>query len=150
MSNTVIIDNEDYIPMKIRINDDGEILKFYFYEKGTKSLLEFALGEYSGELKRITLLLSEEYYFINDYLSIYSKDEVHTKLKFNRKECKTFKTFVYNNGVKIQLSGVGVENYIRIENIYLGISKSKELLEIRIVNMNENELKHICNELKHQ
>lgn len=66
---------EEYIPLKVLISKDEEILDYLTYKKGSKSFLELSFGIHSGMIKRILILSCKEYEYIDDEILIDKYDE---------------------------------------------------------------------------
>ena len=142
---------EEYIPLKVLIDSNDEPVKYLSYSKGTTSLLEIGIGEASGFIKEITLVLSKEYAINNSELSI---DTYKTgSLKVNaemQNNCSYFKTFLYENGVRIVISEERALGYVRMDRLYIGLSNMDSIVEICICELTPDEVAHIKNELDYQ
>ena len=147
---------EEYIPLKVILNEQKEEMKYIFYSKGKKSHLEIAIGMQSCFIKRITLLLSEKYDFFEKELIIEESQigagnlDIELDSLVEKIECSHFLTHLFLNGVKIILSDKKSVTFVRMDKVYIGISKSNEIVEICIIGLNEKEMCHIKNELNLQ
>jgi len=142
---------EEYIPLKIIFDKRLEEVKYISYCKDEKSYLEITIGVQTHLIKKIILLLSEKYDFLEKNLII---DESKVKVKnliIEEKlsiECSEFITYVFTNGVRIKISNKDSTEFIKMDKVYIGLSESNEVTEICILQLTENEISHIKNELK--
>ena len=152
---------DEYIPLKVRCESEiyeleKEPANYIFYSKGEKSLLEIAIRIQSKLIKYITLVLNEEYYILNKKININDSECVSANLVFveyekcQRIKSSRFITNIYEDGLQILLSKDKREKYIKIDNLYVGLSNINEIVEISINQLNENQLLHIENELRFQ
>ncbi len=141
---------EEYIPLKIILNKDEEALEYISYSKDKSSCLEFAVGIKSKLIKRITLLLCKEYSETANELIIENFENSKILLNGDDVECTVFKTILYSNGARIILSDKNSFKYIKIDNVYLGLSDTDNITEICVCGMNALELEHLKNELELQ
>lgn len=105
---------------------------------------------YSGTIKKITLLLSEEYVFIDEEITmknVHSENANVIFQEYESVECVNFVTYVYTDGLKISISDEKSEIYIKMNKLYLGLSCKNKITEICITQLNKNEIRHIKNEL---
>jgi len=144
---------EEYIPLKIIFNEQKEGVKYISYSKGKKSHLEIVIGMQSCFIKKITLLLSEKYNFFQKKLIIEESKvtvgnlDIEIDSLVEKIECSNFFTYLFLNGVKIILSDEKSITFVKIDKVYIGISKSNEIVEICIIGLKEEEIYHIKNEL---
>lgn len=146
----ITLDLQEYIILKIRCGEKEEPIHHIYFSKDVKSLLEVAIGMYSGTIKKITLLLSEEYVFIDEEITM---ENVHSEnanvifQEYESVECVNFVTYVYTDGLKISISDDKSEIYLKMNKLYLGLSSKNEITEICITQLNKNEIRHIKYEL---
>lgn len=142
---------EEYIPLKVLIDSQDEPIKYLSYSKETTSLLEIGVEEASGFIKEITLVLSKDWDIYDRKLSI---DVYQTgNLKVNaelKNSCSYFKTYLYENGVRIVISEEKVYKYIKIDRLYIGLSDLGSMVEICLCQLTPDEVAHIKNELNYQ
>lgn len=142
---------EEYIPLKVLIDSQDEPIKYLSYSKETTSLLEIGVEEASGFIKEITLVLSKDWDIYDRKLSI---DVYQTgNLKVNaelKNSCSYFKTYLYENGVRIVISEEKVCKYIKIDRLYIGLSDLGSMVEICLCQLTPDEVAHIKNELNYQ
>ena len=142
---------EEYIPLKVLIDSQDEPIKYLSYSKETTSLLEIGVEEASGFIKEITLVLSKDWDIYDRKLSI---DVYQTgNLKVNaelKNSCSYFKTYLYENGVRIVISEEKVCKYIKIDRLYIGLSDLGSMVEICLCQLTPDEVNHIKNELNYQ
>lgn len=144
---------EEYIPLKIICMEKEEPVNIISYSKNLKSLLEITVGLYSGLIKKITLLLCEEYVFLNQNLILNKKEVIDSKIKFNDfmpVKCKCFKTYLYTDGVRLVISDEKSVKLVKMGTLFIGISKKNEITEICMNQLNKKEIMHIENELSLQ
>lgn len=149
----VKLELDEYIPLKIICEGTKEPVDNISYSKGTKSLLEITVGIQSKSIKRITLLLSEEYHILDRKINIDKLESVSANLTFGEYESIesiSFVTNLYNDGIQIVISGEKSTKYIKMDTLYIGLSSTYEITEIIVNQLNEKELAHIKNELEFQ
>lgn len=149
----VKLDLDEYIPLKITCDRGEEPVDNVSYSKGTKSLLEITIGIQSKSIKRITLLLSEEYYILNRKINVNKFESVNANLIFNEyknTESSIFVTNLYEDGIQIVISNEKSSKYVKMDKLYIGLSSTYEITEISMDQLNEKELAHIKNELELQ
>lgn len=142
---------EEYIPLKVLIDRKDEPTKNLSYSKDKTSLLEIAVGITSGFIKRITLLLSKEYGINDSKLKIDAYETGDLKISDELKNsCSYFKTYLYEDGIKIVISEEKVFKYVRMDRIYVGLSNLGSIVEICLCQLTPNEVNHVKNELDYQ
>lgn len=144
---------EEYIPLKVVIEDIEEPVNYFSYSKGKKSLLEFAVGAKSEKIKKITLLMSAEYTITNNTIGIDSELCECANIiieDYGNMECEEFSTYLFEDGIKISLSTEHIDRYIQIDNLYVGISRTNLINEICVMKLSKDELNHIKTELEYQ
>lgn len=141
---------EEYIPLKVIINKDDEAVDYLTFSKNNISHIELTFGINSHFLKRVILLSSYEFEYSIGFLLIENYIETNISLSKNKIECDIFKTIIYKNGVKIILSSENVSRYIKIGNVFLGVSNNDSIVNICVCEMSLKELKHLKNELELQ
>lgn len=149
----VKLELDEYIPLKIICEGEKEPVDNVSYSKGTKSLLEITVGIQSKSIKRITLLLSEEYHNLDRKINIDKLESVSANLTFGEYESiesSSFVTNLYNDGIQIVISDEKSTKYIKMDTLYIGLSSTYEITEIIVNQLNEKELAHIKNELEFQ
>lgn len=149
----VKLELDEYIPLKIICEGEKEPVDNVSYSKGTKSLLEITVGIQSKSIKRITLLLSEEYHNLDRKINIDKLESVSANLTFGEYESiesSSFVTNFYNDGIQIVISDEKSTKYIKMDTLYIGLSSTYEITEIIVNQLNEKELAHIKNELEFQ
>lgn len=149
----VKLELDEYIPLKIICEGEKEPVDNVSYSKGTKSLLEITVGIQSKSIKRITLLLSEEYHNLDRKINIDKLESVSANLIFGEYESiesSSFVTILYNDGIQIVISDEKSTKYIKMDTLYIGLSSTYEITEIIVNQLNEKELAHIKNELEFQ
>lgn len=149
----VKLELDEYIPLKIICEGEKEPVDNVSYSKGTKSLLEITVGIQSKSIKRITLLLSEEYHNLDRKINIDKLESVSANLTFGEYESiesSSFITNLYNDGIQIVISDEKSTKYIKMDTLYIGLSSTYEITEIIVNQLNEKELAHIKNELEFQ
>ena len=133
------------------VSADMHVLNSYMYfSKQTKSSIELTLDETCHYLKEIVLLLSYEYSITDEFLSINICEKGVVNYFEGDIKCEVFKTVVYSDGVKILLSSKPAVKYRRIDNVYIGVSDTNDIMEICVCNMNEAELEHLKTVLERQ
>ena len=146
---TVIL--EEYIPLKVLVNRKDEPTKNISYSKDKTSLLEISVGMTSGLVKRITLLLSQEY-DINDSklnIDVYEIGDIKVNDEL-KNSCSYFKTHLYEDGIKIVISEEKVFKYIKMDRLYIGLSQLNCIAEICLCELTLDEINHIKKELDYQ
>lgn len=142
---------EDYIPLKVLLDRKDEPIKNLSYSKDKTSLLEIAVGITSGFIKRITLLLSKEYDINDSKLNIDVYEIGDLKVSDELKNsCSYFKTYLYEDGIRIAISEEKVFKYVKMDKLYVGLSSLGSIVEICLCQLTPNEVKHIKNELDYQ
>ena len=150
MENRTNIILEEYIPLKIVINKDDEAVDYLTFSKNNTSYIELTFGINSHFLKRVTLLSSHEFEYAADSLLIDKYIETNIYISKNKIKCDIFKTIIYLNGAKIVLSLENVSRYIKVGNVFLGLSNNDSIVNICVCEMSQLELKHLKNELELQ
>jgi|GEM_PF-855011 hypothetical protein len=151
--NKIKLELEEYIPLKIICSGEEEPVNFFSYSKDKTSLLEIAVGVYSGLIKKITLLLSKDYVIFQSKMIIDEINYEYGIIKFEEYdvvECGKFTTYLFNDGIKIVLSNENSAKYIIIDTLYIGLSNSSEITEICMTQLNVEEIRFIKNELEFQ
>ena len=146
---TVIL--EEFIPLKVLVNRKDEPTKNISYSKDKTSLLEISVGMTSGLVKRITLLLSQEY-DINDSklnIDVYEIGDIKVNDEL-KNSCSYFKTHLYEDGIKIVISEEKVFKYIKMDRLYIGLSQLNCIAEICLCELTLDEINHIKKELDYQ
>ena len=138
---------ESYIPLKIVFFKSQELHDYAFYSKGTGSLIEFTIGMYSRIMMEITLLICKECLQVNKRLKIKKYEERDMLLDAGKVECSVFQIIFYSNGLKVLLSDNCVSKYVKMENVYFGLSDMGELVEVCVCGMNKAELEYTKYEL---
>lgn len=144
---------EEYIPLKVICGEREEPVNSISYSKDLKSLLEIAVGIHSGLIKKITLLLCEEYVILDQNLLLNKKEIIDSKIKFNdymSVKCNCFKIYLYNDGIRLVISDEKSAKFVKMEMLFIGVSKKNEITEICIIQLNKKEIMHIKNELAFQ
>lgn len=142
---------EEYIPLKVLIDRKNEAIKYLSYSKGKTSLLEIAVGAESGFIKRITLLLSNEYDINNSKLTIDAYETGDLKVNDELKNsCSCFKTLLYADGIRIIISEKKVFKYVKMDRLYVGLSNLGSIVEVSLCQLTSTEINHIKNELEYQ
>ena len=142
---------EQYIPLKVMIDRKDEPIKNLSYLKDKTSLLEISIGIASGLIKRITLLLTKEYYISDSKLNIDAYETGDLKVKDEMKNnCSFFKTYLYKDGIKVVISEEKVFKYVKMDRLYIGLSNLGSIVEICLYQLTQCEIDHIKNELKYQ
>lgn len=157
MENTTAINvqyahiTESYIPLKLSLICEWEQLRYVSISKGKKSLLELAVGQNSGMMHRLVLLLCADFQVSSEQLVLnsYSTQKPNIPL-LTGIECPVFRTVVYANGVQMVLSDKKTERYLKVSDVYWGLSESEELTEVVVLPMSTNEIDHIKKELAYQ
>ncbi|MCH5185993.1 MAG: hypothetical protein J1F64_07705 [Oscillospiraceae bacterium] len=147
----VIIQTDEYIPLKVIFSRPQEVVKYISYSKDSTSYLEFAIGKFSKQIVRMLLLLSKEYSIVQDKLEL--NDVYNDNFIFineNNISCLIFKTYIYSNGIKILLSDKECYKHIKTDKVYFGVSNTNELTDVCIYNLSDLELYHIKKELELQ
>ena len=151
MENRTNIILEDYIPLKIILNKDDEAVDYLTFSKNNTSYIELTFGISSHTLKRVILLSSVEFEYSDSDLKIDDYIEDNIYLSNNKKnESDVFKTIIYQNGAKIIISSEKVSRYIKIGDIFFGLSSDEDIVNICICEMSKTELNHLKNELELQ
>lgn len=148
MQERIIINTEEYIPLKLIINKDEEPVEYINYSKGNTSCLEIALGSTSGFIKRITLLLCKEYSEIEGKLLVDKFQNKEVLIQKNNVECNLFKAVIYSDGVRIVLSDKIIKQYSKMDRVYVGLSNADDVVEICVVDMSDSEISHLKRELQ--
>lgn len=152
-SNTIkmAVSLEEYIPLKVIIDRKAEPLKSISYSKDRTSFLEITVGMTSGLIKRITLLLSKEYDINETRLNIdvYEIGDITISDEL-KNSCSYFKTHLYKDGIKIEISEQKVFKYIKMDRLYIGLSQLNCIAEICLCELTLDEINHIKNELDYQ
>lgn len=152
-SNTIkmAVSLEEYIPLKVIIDRKAEPLKSISYSKDRTSFLEITVGMTSGLIKRITLLLSKEYDINETRLNIdvYEIGDITISDEL-KNSCSYFKTHLYKDGIKIEISEQKVFKYIKMDRLYIGLSQLNCIAEICLCELTSDEINHIKNELDYQ
>ena len=152
-SNTIkmAVSLEEYIPLKVIIDRKAEPLKSISYSKDRTSFLEITVGMTSGRIKRITLLLSKEYDINETRLNIdvYEIGDITISDEL-KNSCSYFKTHLYKDGIKIEISEQKVFKYIKMDRLYIGLSQLNCIAEICLCELTSDEINHIKNELDYQ
>jgi len=144
----VTISLEKYIPVKVIVDRKDEPTKNISYFKGKTSLLEIAVGMTSGFIKRIILLLSKEYDMNDSRLNIDVYEIGDIKINDSLKNsCSYFKTYLYEDGIKIVISEEKVSKYIKMDRLYIGLSQLNRIAEICLCELTVDEVNHIKKEL---
>lgn len=139
---------EEYIPLKVLVDRKNEPVKNISFFKEKSSLLEISVGSVSGLIKRITLLMSKEYEICKDRLNIDGHEVGNPKIDAELKNnCMFFKTYVYEDGVKIVVAKEKVFRYAKIDKLFVGLSNLGRIIEICLCQLTPTEVKHICKEL---
>ncbi|MCM1026027.1 MAG: hypothetical protein NC432_06305 [Roseburia sp.] len=142
---------EEYIPLKVLIDRKDEPIKNISYSKDKNSLLEIAVGATSGFIKRITLLLCKEY-DINESkldIAVYEIGDLKVTAKLQN-TCSHFKTYLYEDGVSIEISEEKVFKYIKMDRLYVGLSSLGGIAKICLCQLTSSEMNHIKTELVFQ
>lgn len=149
----VRLELEEYIPLKVVIEDMVEPVNYFSYSKGKKSLLEFAVGVQSEIIKKITLLMSAEYTISDKKICMVSEPCECAKIKmkdYSTMECEKFSTYLFEDAIKISLSTRCIDRYIQMDKLYIGISSTNEISEICVMRLSKEEVEHIKTELEYQ
>lgn len=144
---------EEYIPLKVVIEDIEEPVNYFSYSKGKKSLLEFAVGVKSEMIKKITLLMSAEYTISDKKVCMGSEPCECANIKmeeYNTIECEKFSTYLFEDAIKISLSTERIDRYIQMDKLYIGISNTSAINEICVMKLSKDEVEHIKTELEYQ
>lgn len=142
---------EEYIPFKIIIDRKKEEINHIYFSKEATSCLEIAIGNRSRAIHRITLLLSEEYEIVDEYLKVDSYAERELYLEdISNKECVYFMTRVYANGIQVKVSEKKGTAYVKMGKLYIGLHENREIVEILFLPLNYLEVEHIRKELELQ
>lgn len=142
---TVVL--EEYIPLKVVNSVSENDVDCYTYGMEDTSLLEFAVGHKSKEVRRITLLLSREYEIVHEDMPPCVKLDEADTLDYSNVICDTFKTLIYNDGVRIRLSNRKSKKMHVIGNVCFEITDEGTIAELRIAQMTNDEVWHTKNEL---
>lgn len=150
MENRTNIILEEYIPLKIIINKDDEAVDYLTFSKNNMSYIELTFGINSHFLKRVTLLSSHDFEYSDERLLIDKYIETNLCILKNKIKCDIFKTIIYQNGAKIILSSEKASRYVKVGNVFLGLSNNKAIVNICVCEMSLMELNHLKNELELQ
>ncbi len=148
MQKPIEIQLEEYIPLKIRFTKEIRPLTYISYSKGTGSLLEFGVNEYTGIIQQITLVICDDFAESKKKISVDDYIDSDTVIKGKPVECNTFKILLYSNGVRIMLSDKKSLRYNKIDRVYIGLSDDNDIAEVCVYDMNDSELGHLRHELE--
>lgn len=144
---------EEYIPMKIVLDETEEPINYFSYSKEKKSLLEIAVGVQSGKIKKVTLLMSEDYTIYDKKICMANVlcESANIKVKdYITIECEKFSTELFEDALRISLSDKNIKRYVKMDRLYIGLSNEDDIIEICIIELSDEERKHIKNELEYQ
>ena len=144
---------EEYIPMKIVLDETEEPIDYFSYSKGKKSLLEIAVGVNSGRIKKVTLLMSEDYTICDKKICMIDVPCESANIKvmdYITIECEKFSTELFEDALRILLSNKNVTRYVKMGRLCIGMSKSNEIIEICVMGLSNEESNHVKNELNFQ
>lgn len=137
--------------MKVLFDRKEEPIKNLIYSKEKKSLLEIAVGISSGLIKRITLLLSEEYDINSSklYIDVYETGDIRVSDELKNR-CYYFKTHLYEDGIRIVISEEKPYKFVKMDKLYVGLSNLGNIVELCLCQLTPNEVDHIKSELDYQ
>ena len=115
---------EEYIPFKVVLNRNTEGIRNVGFQMGNKSLLEFAVGDESGIIHRVTLVSCENYAIIDDNLIIGDVEDGDIVVNEPDKVmCEYFTVHLYKNALAILVSNDVLKKKVSLDDIVFGFSE---------------------------
>ena len=139
----------DYIPVQLRSNNGCELADYYSIRKGKRSLLELTFDQANSLIHRITLLLCENFYRLDEMYQLPESYEVGDVLIDFPGEIETSLFFctMYKNAVKITVADYPCNLRILSENIVWELSDTGVLISLCIIDSSAKVVEHCYQEL---
>ena len=139
----------DYIPLQVQSDEEFLATDYWYFKQGDHSLLELAFNQEDNSIRRITLLLCKEFEKIdNKYLAPINPEPGDILVNASG-ECETemFRTIIYNDAVKIQLSNNNSHTCIASGNKVWELAENGDLISLCIIDSTGALSKHCFAEL---
>ena len=140
--------SEEYFPAIIEFS--SEELNNHFIEFNYKDtdMFELSVHPKTHALKRFSLTLCNHYEFSEALLESPVCDEGTLYITGpDSTECSTFDATVYKNGMRIVLSDVAADKYIKSGNLVFALTDKNEVVSVSLIDLSEQEISHIKSEL---
>ena len=147
-----IIEHEEYLPLRIIFDSSIGGNKFVGFYFGNKNLLELTVDNETSLVKKIQLVLCENYRVFNESLEIPCPEKAGTiSLDFpERNDCDCFETRVYSNCIRISISAAATTSYYAMGQVLFGVGANANLSTLIITNVTDDDISHLISELKEQ
>lgn len=148
---------QEYLPVQLEWSRSKEIVRYLEYYNGSKSLLEMVIGIETGKIHRITLPICFDYTYGNPLKMACNGKIKNMELRIvtdNEREtipCDLC-LFIHDREVNIIFNKESFKicQYIKNGRIQIGLNDHGGLEKIDIMDLSDEEIKHIKQELELQ
>lgn len=147
---------QEYVPVRLEWPRSREIVRYLEYSNGSKSLLEIVTGIETGKIHRLTLPICFDYTYGKPLEMVCDEEIKNMELKaVTDKERETMKCdlclFIHDREVNIIFKkSLKICQYIKNGRIQIGLNDNGGLEKIDIMDLSDEEIKHIKQELELQ
>ena len=139
---------EDYIAAKVVLGENPEDCRHVVFEYSDTDALEFGLDHESGQIKKIVLVLCNHFCISQKPVNAPSAPNGKLFLEVPRvNSCDHFETVIHPDGAHIILSTNNAKTLVACGNVVVGSDDCKNITELYVKDLNEEEVEHIKREL---